>query len=101
MLPTSRSTIDSTLAKMGRSTKKCANLIEVCLRRSAAVAFADWGERGRLRVDLGAGAHAHETVDDDRLLAREAVADHPVAIDARARTDRLHGDRVVRPHDED
>src|SRR4051812_33873255 len=101
MLPTSRSTIDSTLAKIGRSTKKCANLIEMCPCQSAAVALAGRRERGRLRVDYRAGAHAHETVNDDRLLARETVADPRVAIDARPGTDRLHGDRVARPYDED
>src|SRR5215831_10675795 len=98
---------DRTVAKIGRSTKKCDTFIEFA--RSVAIFPSPLrGRRGqrpgmqkktpsdvrtarrsmpsrrldlsRLRGDLAAGARAHEPVDDDPIARFEAGADNAEAI---------------------
>src|SRR5215831_2155504 len=74
---------DRTVAKIGRSTKKCETFIEFA-RSDVRTARRSMPSRrldlSRLRGDLAAGARAHEPVDDDPIARFEAGADDAEAI---------------------
>src|ERR1700730_14512656 len=66
---------DRTVAKIGRSTKKCD--------RFTATAGSMLSRRldlSRLRADLGARPRPHEPVDDDAVARFEAGADDAEAV---------------------
>src|SRR5215472_9860663 len=69
---------DRTVAKIGRSTKKCETFIEFA-RSDVRTARRSMPSRrldlSRLRGDLAAEARAHEPVDDDPIARFEAGAD--------------------------
>src|SRR6185295_8584768 len=83
--------MEMTAAKIGRSTKKCANFIE---RPSARRR-----QRRRLRRHLGTRARALKSGDDDCLISGEALADDAIAVLAWPGADDLRGDGAVRGHD--
>src|SRR3970040_329046 len=87
--------IDITAAKIGRSMKKWEIFIAAAflLVRRAGLDLA------RLGLDLDAGTHAHQPVDDDVVVGLEAVADDPeAAFRRRAGGDDLEAHGAVGGH---
>src|SRR5262245_59933176 len=74
-VPTITRTIETTAAKIGRSMKKCE-------RRILVGSGLTGGGRGGLAVrrDLGAGARADQSVDDDVVVGCNPL-DHAQAVD--------------------
>src|SRR5262249_2849263 len=77
--PTTTMTIETTAAKMGRSTKKCPNFMPCPgSLRCAAGGFAAGGfaaggilphfPLGRVRDDLATGPRPHQALDDDGVV---------------------------------
>src|SRR5262245_43011363 len=95
MPPTSVMRMATTAAKIGRSTKKCVKRMASC--PLAADALALRRQYRDLRVDLHARPHAHDAVDHNGVVARQALADDAVAVDARPRLDRPRRHFVVGP----
>src|SRR5690242_4597562 len=102
MLPTSTRTMESTEAKIGRSTKKCENFMSVVPCRERGKGFAGGsragalGRKGRhLRADLHARPYAHEAVDHDGLVALQALADDAVAVLLGPGAHGFRGDDIV------
>src|SRR4051795_9968798 len=65
---------DRTVAKIGRSTKKCDRFMTVRSMPSRRL------DLSRLRRDLAAGPRSHEPVDDNPVARLETRADDPEAI---------------------
>src|SRR5258706_13151824 len=102
--------IDRTAAKIGRSMKKCEKFIYLTLARTAGkghLAASIVGEgslRRRLRLDragvrrdLGARPGAHQPLDDDPIVRRQAAPDDPQAVMAGGPPDHPPPDRGRAP----
>src|ERR1043166_2754920 len=82
--PRMTNTIDSTEAKIGRSMKKC----EIFISRVSLVLRLRHARRTLLlRRHLGAGARAHQPVDDHPIVRTDAVLDHAQVADQLAERD--------------
>src|SRR5229473_2192142 len=69
--PTMTKTIETTAAKIGRSMKKWE------IRIGASIGLGGRARRRRLLGGhLGAGARAHQAVDHDPVVGRDALPDH-------------------------
>src|SRR5918995_2849969 len=94
-------TIDSTDAKIGRSTKKWANFMGSSREGERRVLRAGRRQFFRLRRDLRAGPHPLQAGDDDGFVTRQALSDEAVTVDARPRAHDARRHRVVVRDDPD
>src|SRR5919201_1564470 len=88
-VPTMTITTDSTVAKMGRSMKKCENIgLPPLARGSVACRFGPGAGHGAaFRVDLRSIAHALNPIDDDPVLRLHALANNVQAIAQAAKSE--------------
>src|SRR6266849_4438290 len=86
--------IARTVAKIGRSTKKCDRFMAGSARARLDLAG--------LRRHLGARSRAHQPVDDDPILRAETLANDAQTVDDRAGTHdaRLDGAVILDRHDD-
>src|SRR5215510_4856849 len=96
--PTITKTIETTAAKIGRSMKKCEMRIALPARSVGLGLRA--ARRGRHRLIVGRHllslTHAHQAVDDDAIVGRQAVLDHAQLVDDRTeRHEALLGDIIL------
>src|SRR4029450_13755662 len=103
MPPISVMKIETTPAKIGRSTKKTAKFMAaysvaasfepaLFVRCGAAV------PRAHLRPPLGPGPRPQQAVDDDLVVGRQAFANDAHAVVGRTDTQDLDANRPVFPH---
>src|ERR1700686_1382282 len=78
-MPRITNTIETTAAKIGRSMKKCEMRIGArpLILHLRAGRLRGGSAALLLRLHLLSGARAHQPVDDDTVVRRDAVLDHP------------------------
>src|SRR5579859_7697987 len=91
MPPISVMKIETTIAKIGRSMKKCDSFIVL-----PALIGVGFGRNGSLlRRDLGAGTRPHQSIDNDAISWQKYLPDDAKPVMGRPWTDDLRHDRVV------
>src|SRR5579884_442204 len=92
MAPTSRMTVDSTPAKIGRLMKKSEKFM-ASAEGKPVCGGGGRGSEGRLGRHFHAGPHVHQAIDDDALAGTQPGGDDPFAADVGSQRHRAvkHG----------